>query len=161
MVLMLSGTTIGDVWDARLIIEPPAVRRLAQTASRAQLIALDNELGRVRAAAEDPRGFHSAGVSFHLKLVELSGNHTLAAVIGMLSEIIERELATTVAEIGADSQELARANRRALRSYEKIAALIHAGDGEAAEQAWRDHMTSARRCLTEVQHRDRVIDLLS
>ncbi|MEM6108755.1 FadR/GntR family transcriptional regulator [Mycobacterium sp. 050272] len=161
MVLMLSGTTIGDVWDARLVIEPPAVRRLAQTASRAQLTALDDELGRVCAAAEDPRGFHSAGVSFHLKLVELSGNHTLAAVIGMLSEIIERELATTVAEIGSDSPELARANRRALRSYEKIAALIHAGDGEAAEQAWRDHMTSARRYLTKVQHRDRVIDLLS
>lgn len=161
MVLMLSGTTIGDVWDARLVMEPPAVRRLAQTASRAQLGALDEELDRVRAAADEPGGFHSAGVAFHLKLVELSGNHTLAAVIGMLSEIIERELATTVAEIGSDSQELTRANRRALRSYEKIAALIRTGDGEAAEQAWREHMTSARRYLAKVQRQDRVIDLLA
>jgi DNA-binding FadR family transcriptional regulator len=160
MILMLSGTTIGDVWDARLTIEPPAVRRLAEAANKDALKELDAELDHLRSVMEDPREFGKAGVRFHVKLVELSGNHTLTAVIGMLAEIIERELAKSLAEIGADSEEVRRADRRALRSYEKIAELIRAHDGEGAEQALRDHMKSARRYIAKTQKQDRVIDLL-
>jgi DNA-binding FadR family transcriptional regulator len=160
MILMLSGTTIGDVWDARLTIEPPAVRRLAESATKEVLKQLDAELERVRAAIDDPREFSKAGVGYHIKLVELSGNRTLTAIIGMLAEIIERELAKSLAEIGPDSDEARRADRRALRGYEKIADLIHAGDAEGAERAWRDHMKSVRRYVAKTQKQDRVIDLL-
>jgi len=160
MILMLSGTTIGDVWDARLTIEPSAVGRLAESATKEALRELDAELERVRATIDDSREFSKAGVRYHVKLVELSGNHTLTAVIGMLSEIVERELAKSLAEIGPDSDDVRRANRRALRGYEKIAELIHAGDGEAAERAWREHMKSARRYVAKTQQQDRVIDLL-
>jgi DNA-binding FadR family transcriptional regulator len=160
MVLTLSGTTIGDVWDARFTIEPPAVRRLAESATKDVLAELDAELERVRDALDDPREFSKAGVRYHVKLVELSGNHTLTAVIGMLSEIIERELAKSLAEIGADTDEIRRANRRALRGYEKIADLVRARDGEGAERAWQEHMKSVRRFVSKTQKQDRVIDLL-
>ena len=119
-------------------IEPPAVRRLAESATKDVLKELDAELERVRfRRLTNPREFTKAGVRFHVKLVELSGNHTLTAVIGMLSEIIDRELAKSLAELGPDSEEVRRSNRRALRGYESIADLIRAGDGEAAERAWR------------------------
>jgi DNA-binding FadR family transcriptional regulator len=160
MILMLSGTTLGDVWDARLTIEPPAVRRLAESATKDVIKELDAELDNVRAAVDDPRAFSQAGVQFHVKLVELSGNHTLTAVIGMLSEIIERELAKSLAEIGPDSDEVRRADRRALKSYERIADLIRARDGEGAEQAWHEHMKSVRRFVARTHKQDRVIDLL-
>ncbi|MDT5143039.1 MAG: GntR family transcriptional regulator, sialic acid-inducible nan operon repressor [Mycobacterium sp.] len=161
MVLMLSGTHLGDVWDARLTIEPAAVRQLAETATDAQLAALDEELERVRAVADnDPLSFNRAGVRFHVKLVDLSGNQTLTAVIGMLSEIIERELANALVEIGTDTDEIRRANRRALRGYEKVAALIHAADGAGAERAWREHMSNVRRYVGRTQRDDRVLDAL-
>lgn len=160
MILMLSGTTIGDVWDARLTIEPPAVRRLAEIATRDIIKALDATLDDIRAAIDDPREFSRAGVRFHVKLVELSGNHTLTAVIGMLSEIIERELAKSLVEIGPDSDEVRRADRRALRGYEKVVDLIRARDADAAEQAWLEHMKSARRYVAKTRKQDRVIDLL-
>lgn len=160
MILMLSGTTIGDVWDARLTIEPPAVRRLAEIATRDIIKALDATLDDIRAAIDDPREFSKAGVRFHVKLVELSGNHTLTAVIGMLSEIIERELAKSLVEIGPDSDEVRRADRRALRGYEKVVDLIRARDADAAEQAWLEHMKSARRYVAKTRKRDRLIDLL-
>ncbi|AEF37851.1 transcriptional regulator [Mycolicibacter sinensis] len=157
---MLSGTTIGDVWDARLTIEPPAVRRLAETATKSTIKELDAELESIRSVIDDPREFGKAGVRFHVRLVELSGNHTLAAVIGMLSVIIERELAKSLVEIGVDSDEVRRANRRALRGYDKVVELIRERDGEAAEAAWREHMNSARRYVAKTQKQDRVIDLL-
>lgn len=160
MVLMLAGTSIGDVWDARLTIEPAAIRRLAETATEIQLAALDRELDEVRAAAAlDPRSFHRAGVRFHVRLVELSGNRTLTALIGMLAEVIERELANAVAEMGPDSEEVYRANRRALRGYENITELIRAGDGPGAEQGWREHMDTVRQYLGSTGE-SRILDVL-
>jgi DNA-binding FadR family transcriptional regulator len=160
MILMLSGTTIGDVWDARFTIEPPAVRRLAEAATKDVLKELDSELEVIQSLVDEPREFSDASVRFHVKLVALAGNHTLAAVIGMLSVIIERELAKSLMEIGPDSDEVRRADRRALRSYEKVVGLIHARDGEGAEKAWREHMKSVRRYVEKTQKQDRVIDLL-
>jgi DNA-binding FadR family transcriptional regulator len=160
MILMLSGTTIEDVWDAWLTIEPAAVRRLSATDDKSVLKVLEAELKRVAAVVDDPRAFSRAGVQFHVKLVELSGNHTLTAVTGMLSEIIERELAKSLVEIGLVRDEVRRANRRALHGYEKIVELIGARDGDGAERAWQDHMTSARRYVARAQKQDHVIDLL-
>lgn len=161
MVLMLAGTSIGDVWDARLTIEPAAIRRLAETATEIQLAALEREIDQVRAvAALDPRSFHQAGVRFHVRLVELSGNRTLAALIGMLAEIIERELSSAVAEIGPDSEEVHRANQRALRGYENITELICRADGPGTEQAWREHMTTVRRYLGTTRGESRILDVL-
>lgn len=160
MILMLSGTTIGDVWDARLTIEPPAVRRLAESATKTVIKDLDAELDTLRSVIDDPREFGKAGARFHVRLVELSGNHTLTAVIGMLSVIIERELAKSLVEIGPDSDEVRRANRRALRGYEKVVELIRARDSEAAESAWLEHMNSVRRYVAKTQKQDHVIDLL-
>jgi len=161
MVLMVTGASIGDVWDARLTIEPAAVRRLTETATDIELAALDAELDRVRAAAaRDPLEFHRAGVQFHVKLVELSGNRTLTAVIAMLSELIERELANTLADIGADSAEILRANQGALRGYEEITMLIRKRDADGAEEAWRTHMTNVRRYVGRRQGENRVLDVL-
>lgn len=161
MVLMLAKTSIGDVWDARLTIEPAAVHNLAKNATEEQHAALQDALEAVRAAAAiDPASFHQAGVGFHLKLIELSGNQTLTALIGMLSEIIERELANVLTELGAQSEEVKRANRRALRGYEEITELIKRGDGVAAEIAWREHMDNARRYVSRTQNDDHVLDVL-
>jgi DNA-binding FadR family transcriptional regulator len=161
MILMLAGASLGDVWDARLTIEPTAVRRLAESATPVQLTALSRELDSVQAAALlDAASFHRAGVRFHVTLVELSGNRTLAAVIGLLSEIIERELAQLMAQLGPDSEELRRANRRALRGYEEIVTVVNAGDGAAAETAWRTHMQVVRRYVSRSQHDDDILDVL-
>jgi DNA-binding FadR family transcriptional regulator len=158
---MLAGTSIDDVWDARLTIEPSAVRELAETATDGQLAALEEELHAVRTAAElDPAEFHRAGVRFHVHLIELSGNRTLAAVIGMLSEIIERELGQTLAELGPRSEEIRRANRRALRGYERITALIRSADGAAAESAWHEHIATVRRYVGRARDDDGVLDVL-
>jgi len=89
MILMLSGTTIGDVWDARLTIEPPAVRRLAESATKEALKELDAELDRVRAAIDDPREFSKAGVQCHVKLVQLSGKHCQALATTACSLIFD------------------------------------------------------------------------
>jgi hypothetical protein len=78
----------------------------------------------------------------------------------MLAEIIERELANAVAEIGPDSDDVNRANRRAPRGYENITQLIRTGDGPGVEQAWCEHMTTARHYLGGTHGESRTLDVL-
>ncbi|MBV6756209.1 FadR family transcriptional regulator [Rhodococcus opacus] len=160
LLLTFAGTAVGDVWEARMVIEPPAVRMLASSATAVELEELDEELAHLRSVFDDPPAFSSAGARFHIKLVELSGNRTLAAVIGMLSEIVERELTKTLADKGPETDTIRKANKRAMRGYEKIVEVIRSGDGERAEQAWREHMQSARRYLNNSKDEARVVDLL-
>ncbi|MFZ2176803.1 MAG: FadR/GntR family transcriptional regulator [Rhodococcus sp. (in: high G+C Gram-positive bacteria)] len=160
LLLTLAGTAVADVWDARMVIEPHAVRLLTLSATPVELQALDGAIEHLRSVFDNPPAFSSAAAQFHVQLVELSGSRTLAAVIGMLSEIVERELAQHLEGKDPDNDAIRKANRRALRGYEKIVELIRAGDADEAEKAWRTHMNSARRYLGSTKDSARLVDLL-
>src|SRR5699024_5162847 len=85
--------------------------------------------------------FAAATTSFHLKLVRLGGNHTLAAVIGMLSEITTRHVQIGYRETRkADGETVPRRNEAALRAYEKVVSLVEEARADDAENFWRHHM---------------------
>jgi DNA-binding GntR family transcriptional regulator len=51
------------------------------------------------------------------------------------------------------------ANKRSVRSQEKLVELIEAGEAERAEQHWRNHMRNAARLVLDVAGRKSVVDL--
>jgi DNA-binding FadR family transcriptional regulator len=159
MLLTLSGTTLQDVYDARTVIEPAAVRKIAErgsAADRKQLTALLDEL---RAHVEDPLTFGRMTTSFHLHLMQLSGNKTLATVVGMLTEIINRHIERTYSEARQPAEEILAGNRRAMRSYEKLTELVNARDGAGAEKHWTRHMRAVGQYLL-TDTNPRIVDLL-
>jgi GntR family transcriptional repressor for pyruvate dehydrogenase complex len=96
----------------------------------------------VEAAAD----FGRAVVTFHTRLIELTGNQTLILVSGMLDGI--------VAQFQSDVSRLKRADaapgsRRTadlgLKSQEKLVGFIEAGDGAGAEAHWRAHMENSAK----------------
>jgi DNA-binding FadR family transcriptional regulator len=147
LILTLSGTTLQDVQEARLIIEPPAVNQLAQHATPADVGLLRAELENVKSAVEDPDTFARAGAQFHLLLVQLSGNHTLAAVVGMLSEITSRHVALGYRETRRPADEVAKEIQRVIRAYGKLISLVEDRKGPEAEAFWRRHMNAAMKLL--------------
>jgi DNA-binding FadR family transcriptional regulator len=159
MLLTLSGTTLQDVYDARMVIEPSAARRVAErgtAADRKQLVAGLDEL---RATIDDPHAFGRMTTSFHQSIVQMSGNRTLATVVGMLVEIINRHIDQTYSQTKETPEEIDANNRRALRSYERLVELVNARDGDGAEKFWAKHMRAARQYL--LQNSDtQVVDLL-
>ena len=159
LLLTISGTTVGDVWDARMIIEPLAVRQLTMRATESDHAVLDREIDLLRSIFGDTHAFGTASVRFRVKLVEMSGNRTLAAVVGMLSEIVERELAKHRDSISLAPEVAEKANKRALRGYEKIVQVVRTGDADLAEKTWREHMRSARHYLHE-DDSPRIVDIL-
>jgi DNA-binding FadR family transcriptional regulator len=160
LLLALQETTVEDVYAARMVIEPPAARRLAEYGTDADHDALTTELEQVAAALDG--AFGAATVRFHQRIVELSGNRTLSTVVTLLGEIMSRHIATVYDETTREAPELREGNLRALRSYERLVALVRRRDGEGAERHWAEHMRQARILLFEepVTTRRHVIDIL-
>ncbi|HZM29514.1 MAG TPA: FCD domain-containing protein [Acidimicrobiales bacterium] len=158
LVLQARNVALADVFEARTIIEPAAVRLVAQGRGRRsaarRLRTLIAEQERV---IDDPEEFGRANARFHEELVGMAGNQTLTIVAEMLNEVVARAV-TAVSQAAADGDSLAK-RRRSVRSQERLASLVEAGDSDEAEEHWRTHMGVVGKVMLG-QRAKTVIDLL-
>jgi GntR family transcriptional regulator, transcriptional repressor for pyruvate dehydrogenase complex len=158
LVLQSRNVTLADVFQARTILEPAAVRLVAAgrghrgAARRLRALIADEE-----AAIDDPVVFGPANARFHEGLVGMAGNETLSIVAEMLNEVVARAV-TAVSRAGPDGGSLAT-RRRGVRSQQRLADLVEAGDADGAEQHWRTHMAVVGRVMLG-QDAKTVVDLL-
>ena len=157
LVLQARNVPLADVFEARTIIEPAAVRLVASARNRRssakRLLALIAEQEQV---IDDPVEFGPANARFHEELVSMAGNQTLTIVAEMLNEVVTR--AVTVVSQTANGDSTAT-RRRGVRSQERLAALIAAGEVDEAEAHWRTHMAVVGRVMLGQQAKT-VVDLL-
>ncbi|MFC1405270.1 MULTISPECIES: FadR/GntR family transcriptional regulator [Streptacidiphilus] len=152
--LQIGGATLADVYTARSAIEPTAARLLALTGDEERYAALEAALEGERDNLGSPAGFAVGSARFHLRMVQLAGNQTLALMAGMLHEIILRQTRNAVRSSGRPGMD-----EQALKSYEKLIRLVRAGRGEAAETFWRKHLAAADEIVLAGQAATRVIDI--
>jgi DNA-binding FadR family transcriptional regulator len=133
LVLQHRNTTVADVLKARVIVESPAARMLAERPNRATIVKRLRE--ELEDYAVDPEDFHL----FNQLMVELTGNQTLMLMVAIL-EGISRAAAL---KYSTDQAEGDRLSRRALVTRRKLIDLIEAGDADAAEELYRKHLSEA------------------
>jgi DNA-binding FadR family transcriptional regulator len=144
------------VHDARSVIEPAAARLVASGSSAARKAAvadLEQLIEEQRLVIDEPEKFGRANAAFHEQLVVLAGNQTLAIVAEMLDEVVVRAV-TVVSQTGSVTT-----RRRGVRSQERLADLIEAGEADAAEEHWRTHMAVVGKVMLG-QRAKTVVDLL-
>ena len=91
MVLQARDVALADVFEARTILEPAAVRILAQSRGRkAAAKALRALIAEQEEVIDDPDAFGQANARFHEELVGLAGNQTLRMMVEMLNEVVAR-----------------------------------------------------------------------
>jgi DNA-binding FadR family transcriptional regulator len=157
LLLELTGATIADVMVAQAGIEPMAARLLAESGSTEAFDELDKLL-----AEHIPTGWQSGRLAettgdFHRRMVELSGNASLAIIAGMLHEITVRHTAFLFKERRPVSKS---DYDKLMRSYGRLMKLLRSGDGEAAEAHWRKHLDVARSLLLEGLETVKVRDVM-
>ena len=109
-----------------------------------------------------PAGWQSGRLAettadFHRRMVELSGNATLAIIAGMLHEITVRHTAFLFKE----RRPVSKADyEKLMRSYGRLMKLLRSGDGAAAEAHWRKHLDVARALLLEGLETVKVRDVM-
>jgi len=155
LLLELSGATLADVMTARIAIEPPAAKLLADEGVEEAHEELARIVSEIPTARETGR-LASASANLHRRLVELSGNATLGLLAGMLHEISERHTSSVIHQ-----QEVPKAQyEKMLRSYRRLMDLVVARDGAAAEIHWRKHMENSANALLKGYETTKVRDIL-
>lgn len=160
-VLQSEGTTLADLYEARELIEPPAVGRLACTATPAQLADL-------RAVCDAADAIDSADVTalaphhkdFHTKLIDFSGSKTVALFSAMIEYMLEQMTGLIVD--GLDPARVHDFAFHATTTHRRMVDILEAGDPVAAEEFWRKHLAaSARHAIGAASNADTILDLLS
>ena len=158
LVLQSRNVSLADVFQARTIIEPSAVRLIAgsrqrRKAATALRALIDEEI----ASIDDPVEFGHANARFHVELVAMAGNQTLTIVAEMLNEVVAR--AVTEVSQGDAAEASLSTRRRGVRSQGRLTDLIEEGDVDGAESHWRTHMGVVGRVMLG-QRAKTVIDLM-
>ncbi|MDG6102632.1 FadR family transcriptional regulator [Dactylosporangium aurantiacum] len=141
LLLQLDGTTIGDVHQARAVLEAACAARLARIRTRQDLLDLRACVEDLRAAAgadPDPVRWGRHAARFHELVLQRCGSRTLAVQCGVLQDIV-------ATHTGPGGPGQAGLPRRLLRSYARLADLVEARDAEGAERHWRTHLESSAR----------------
>jgi GntR family transcriptional regulator, transcriptional repressor for pyruvate dehydrogenase complex len=163
LLLQMSGTTLGDVYQARMVLEPACARMFAERRVDSDVANLRAIIDEVRAAVggdgRDRGQWPLHTYRFHEAVVQGSGNKTLAIQAGVLYDIVATHLSTWV-QRSLDDLPVARQRFELLiRSFVRLADLVEAGDSVGAEQHWRTHMkVAAQRLLHDVESKA-VVDL--
>lgn len=141
-VARLDDDTLGDILDARGIVEPQILRRTEF--GRGTLAALRRDAARLEEAARvgDWRSYAEADASFHTSLVAAGANRLLAAFHATCMRQLRLHL------LSADlDDELPGPERRHVGEHRRIVELIAAGDRDGAADLLARHLDDASRAL--------------
>lgn len=159
LLLALSGTTLADVMTARTAIEPPAAKLLADNGTTKAHLELRRLIDDVPRAWETGT-LAQASAQLHRRMVELSGNATLGIIAGMVHEIGERHTATAISGASAANTVPMTEYTKLLKSYTRLADLVEARKGDAAEAHWRRHMQAAGAAMLKGYEKTKVRDII-
>ncbi len=140
-VLQMSLDEIVQIFQIRIILEPPAAARAAEIATDSDLAHFRLLHGRIldAAASDDGPATLQADKDFHLFLMGLAGNPRLSALDGELRNLVLSHGLVTIPS-ARSSQDLA--NDRT-----EILAALERRDPRAAADAVRDHVTRTAQLL--------------
>lgn len=162
-VLQSQGTTISDLYQARLAIEPSVVRWLATEkgdGATARLRAIVAELAKMIDEERFDEFIDSVEV-FHHALVQGSGCKTLTLMNRMLLNLAGQHQRDYHRRLPLVRGTRLKSLRAGIKSYEKLIDLIEEGNVEEAVRHWRLHLNNAKATWAGREEADRIVDSLS
>ena len=167
LLLQMQGATINDVYEARMIFEPPCARLLALRHTDEDVEKLTQVVDELKAEVAarkpfipDPHTWSRLTYRFHELILEGCGNKTMAIQGAVLQDIVATHLRTKIAQ--RDDNDTDERFQRVIRSYTKFIGLIKAGNAAAAEKHWRSHMEGAAQYLLKDDLKNKpVVDLFA
>ena len=158
LLLQLEGTTLEDLFEARALLEPAAVRRLATRRPKGAIERLrechEDEL----AVIEDLETYPLVAARFHEQVIELAGNKTMAILGRLLLEIVETLNRTTFARLDGRGAKIAHDVAECWHA--PLIDMIEAGDVDGAVAHWERHLQEAAKLGLKQLGHTTVVDLL-
>jgi DNA-binding FadR family transcriptional regulator len=137
LILAYEATTVMDVMNARVALEPVIVRLAAQRISKRQIAVLQKTIDSMLEHVGEHEVFLEQNVKFFATLAEASGNPALKVVNEMLKVVIDGSVQ------GALFPE--SIHRKTAEAHQRICAALSVKDADKAEAEMRDHLSNASR----------------
>lgn len=165
-LLQMQGTTIEDVYEARMVSEPECAAMLARRRTKQDLAdlsacvdELEEAVGSGPQTTLRPDDWSYLTFRFHELLLERCRNKTLAVQGAVLHDIVTTHHFAGISS-GVGLEESLENFKQAIRSYRKLIKLVDERDAEGAKKHWRTHMENAAKALSRNVPKDRrVVDL--
>ena len=146
-VLRNNEISIDDIYEARLAIEPFAVRRLAEKQPKEIVDRLRQEARRLEALndAEQHEDVTIGLTEFHRVLVEVGGNKTLNLLVELLNDIMRVHQLEHISLRPFTSAQQKKRSQIGIKSFYRLIEYIEQGDVEGAENHWRLHLEKTNK----------------
>lgn len=149
LLMQFDGVLLSEVFQARALIEPLALRLLAQQDDRTELTQkLRDILMPLQEKEKDHRP--QIWLEFFTKLFDYAGNRPLALVYGTLNEVVAHEL--------QDSLDATNNEENALKAVAKAMKLVDAGKGDEAAEFWMNQMFLIEEQVNRLHRRKTLVD---
>jgi DNA-binding FadR family transcriptional regulator len=149
MVLATAGTTLGELHETRLILEPTLVMQLTRIRSKKLLDSLEHELdaGELALTTGELELAVRKLNAFHTMLIEASGNRALRLIVGIVRSLSDRSI-DVLAETPRGGEVALRRNlQKTHAAYQQLLDLMKSGNDQEAQAFWRKYMERAQQFL--------------
>lgn len=161
VALQATGATLGDIYAARLEIEPLAAKMAAETRPKAAAETLRAHIASERELLSTSNQIAGATAEFHKLLMEQCGNKTFALMGVALHGVVSKHQALFHRVRLPEAAETTRKRSNiGVLSQEKLVGLIEAGEGDKAQAHWRTHMEKAGEFFLPGMAHTSVVDVL-
>lgn len=154
LLLQMQGTTIQDVYEARMVTEPACAGLLAKVRTEQDLADLRNVVERldelVQAGFEkvpELATWSRSTYRFHELIMQRCGNNTLAIQGAVLAGIVDTHIQRALAKGLRGRDNVPERFQKTLRSYRRLIQLVEAQNSPGAERHWRRHMEVAAQYI--------------
>ena len=142
IVPALTLHNVDDIYEVRFLVEPEAVRHVAEQAhDPAALASVMQALEQSVAAnkAGDNAAFMDANARFRSAWLALVPNRRLVHAVELYADHVQHLRVLTLDD--------AKVRNVVLRGLKRIAAALASGDGDAAALAMREHLSEAKQAF--------------
>lgn len=146
----LSLQNVDDIYEVRFLLEPEALRHVAEQASDPATLAPVMQALEASVAAHkagDNESFIDANARFRSAWLALVPNRRLVHAAELYADHVQHLRALTLDD--------AKVRKVVLRGLKRITAALVAGDGDAAALAMRAHLTEAKQAFISAVDLDR------
>lgn len=141
VLLECSGTTMGDVWETRTLVEPAIMAIAAQRIGDAGIEALRTAHADAEAVVHDMPGFLAQLARFRFTALEPAGNRALVVILEIIRWLASGST-DAITQTSSSMPWQTRANRRVVAHvYRGLLDAYEAHDGERAALVWANHLS--------------------
>jgi GntR family transcriptional repressor for pyruvate dehydrogenase complex len=161
MYLQIQGTTLEEIWFARIIIEPPAAALLAANPHEQAFVELEANIAAAREASQsDLLRYADLSAGFSLLLMRLSANKPLHLLGSLIYDIIRRQHENVTLRTLSKAS-VHKLRLESIESREKAVALMRHGEAARVETFWREHLYHMRDLVLSEYNTSTTIEMLN